>query len=357
MNEKRLSLMLAGLELWKENFGQGMEYRGSDGMSWYDLSINANSLPCEADTAIIVTAWRGHLRWLKSTLTSYRLSGAFVILSYDSPFLPWVPLREVEILNFMPNAQHYLLANASVMKHITYDSNKRNGTFWNTRYAQGVINLFPNIKYVYATNGDCIWEKPDGLRDLIELLGEGDLMSGQSTENLIHTADVLYKVEAFKKIYDYISELMKIPVIGSRNPEVNLREAVAELKLKVIHAPKQPIYPQDGSVDMYCCYNQDSTFKELVGFRNLFAEYETAGEEGLEMMFLKSYVDNYMDWTYWGGEERISICKYWETGDRRYLYHFWSIWEDSWYNRLYCLLDFYGKESIYDKDINPQSVK
>lgn len=344
-----LDKKIVGILPWKENFGQGMETRGKDGVSWYDLSILYNSLPYETDIAIVVTSHKGHLRWLKATLTNYRLTGAFVILAYDNPFYAWAEKTEEHILKSMPNVYHYLLANAVAMKHITYDCDKRNGYFWDVRYAQGIIRNFKNIKYVFVVNGDCIFDKPEGILDVINLLRDTDLMSGQSTENLIHTASVIYKVDAFNAIFDYMAEVMRVPIIGSHSPEVMLREAIVELKLKVKHTEKQPLDPKDKTVDMYACYNQDSTWKDLLGFRNLFAEYEVAGNNGFEPIDRK-YVDDYKNWIYWNGEERETICKYWETNDRRYLYMFWDRWEESDYNRLYYSLEHYGKEPIYKKD-------
>lgn len=351
MNEKLLQRMIAGLESWKENFGEGMERRGADGVSWYDLSINCNSFPHEPELAIIVTSWMGQLKWLKAVLASYRKSGAFVIMAYDNPFYAWVPANHGKIESCMPNMTHYLLANACVNKHITYDSDKRNGWYWNVRYAQGIIRQFPNLKYVYCTNGDCLVEKPEGFKDVISLLGDGDLMSGQSQDGLIHTAAVMYKIDAFNQIFDYMAEQMRVPVIGSRSPEVMLREAIVVLGLNVKHAPKQPRDPADGTLDVYACYGQDSTWKDLLGFRNLFAEYEVAGNEGRDPG-VEKYVDLYMDCLYWGGEERETICKFWETGDRRYLYMWLDRWADSDYNRLYTGLDYYSKNPIYSKEMD-----
>jgi hypothetical protein len=347
MNKDLLNKKVSSIIPWSLNYGDEMEYRNVDGMSWYDLSINCNSLPCEPEIAIIVTSWFGQLKWLKSTLEGYRKSGAFVILAYDNPFYSWTPVNQIDITRCMPNMKHYMLSNSFVMKHLTYDANKRNGWFWDVRYAQGIIKQFKNIKYVYCTNGDCIIEKPDGFKDIIGLLGNNDLMSGQSTESVIHTADVLYKVNAFHTIFDSMFEIMKVPVIGSRSPEGMLRDIVLSLKLKVLHAPVQPL-DKDGTVDMYARYGPASTWRDLLGFRNLFAEYETFGNEGREP-FGKEYVDDYLDWIYWSGEERETICKFWETGDRRYLMMWWDRWEDSDYNRLYYPIEYYGKEPIYDK--------
>lgn len=349
MDRLKLERKIAGLEPWKEDFGQGMEHRGADDVSWYDLSL-LNSLPCEKELCVIVTAWQGQLKWLKYVLTKYRESGAYVILAYDNPFYAWSGKSSVEMIRSMPNPEHYILSNAVVHKHITYDADKRNGWFWDVRYAQGVIKSFPNIKYVYVTNGDCVCEKPEGFKDIISLLGEDELMAGQQTDNgIIHTATMFFKAEAFHKTLDYMYELMRVPVIGSRSPEGMVKEAVEKLGVRVKRAPKQPLDSSDGTVDCYSRYDQDSTWKDLLEFKNLFAIQETMGNDSKEPMDPK-YFDLYEDCIYFNGEEKETICQYYKTGDRRYLYMWLDRWEDSDYNRLYTLIDYYSKEPIYNKD-------
>ncbi len=346
MNEQRLLKMAAGIEPWKENFGQGMEFRGKDGMSWYDLSINLNSYPAQTDLCIIVTAWFGQLKWLKAVLQKYRESGAFVILAFDNPFYAWSERNAHEINRCMPNIDHYLLAHSVVNKHITYDADKRNGWFWDVRYAQGIVKQFPNIKHVYMTNGDCVCDKPEGFRDLIELLGDADLMAGQSRDGLVHTADVLFKADAFHKIFDYMSEMFRVPVIGSRSPEGSMWEAISSLGLKLKHPEQQPL-DTDGTIDCYSRRDQPSTWKDVLGYKNLFAIQETAWNEGTYPVDFK-YIDNYMDWIYFAGDERETVCRYYETRDKRYLFKWWDCGEDSWYNRLYYPLEQYGKQPIYE---------
>jgi hypothetical protein len=346
MNEEKLKRKLAGIDPWYEDFGGGMEHRGQDGMSWYDLSINANSLPCETNLAIIVTSWFGQLKWLQAVLSQYRLSGAFVILAYDNPFYPWMRSNEAEMQRKMPNMNHYILANSVVHKHITYDADKRNGWFWDVRYAQGIIRQFKNIEYVYCTNGDCICENPEGFKDLIALLGEDDVMAGQSTETILHTADVLFKAEAFNKIFDQMAEWFRLPVLGSLSPEGSMMEAIAKTGVKVKHVDKQPL-DKDGTVDCYSRYDQESTWKDILGYKNLYAINETGWNDGT-MPVDRKYVDDYMEWIYFSGEERETVCRYWDTGDLRYLYQWRDRGEDSWYNRLYYPLEHYGKEPIYE---------
>ena len=343
---ERLDRKLSGLAPWKDDLSFSGETRGPDGLSLYDLSL-ANAAPCEKQTAIIVTAWAGQLKWLEAVLASYRATGAYVVLAFDQHYAPWVKPDPEDALRALPNPRHYQLAHSVVYKHQTFDANKRNGWFWNVRYAQGLLRQFPQLRHVYVTNGDCVWDQPEGLPDLLELGKPYDLISGQtSPSGTIHTANVIFTAEAFHRIVDYMAELMYTPVLGSRSAETILREAVSVLQLRLGIPPSLPL-DKDGTVDCYARYDQDSTWKQLMGFKNLFAIYETIGNEGREVMGLRPYADPYRDWLYWSGEERETVCQYWATGDRRHLMRWLDRWEDSDYNRLYYPLDYYGTEPIY----------
>lgn len=350
-NELRdLDLRACGIESFDKDFSCNVTTRKNNQYTWNDLLMNLNTLPLETDMAIVVTSWRGHLKWLKASLASYRLSGKYVILSYDMSFLSNdVSLRTPEYTTtLLPNATHFLLAHSVVFKHKTYDADKRTGWFWDVKYARAIVNEFKNMKYVYVTNGDCCWDRPEGTKELIEILGDCDLMSGQSVAGgVIHTAAVLYKIEAFNKVVDYMTERMKVSIIGSQSPEHLLMDAVKALNLKVKEAPKQPI-GEDGTVDYYTQTNQDSTWKDVLGYRNLFHEHQWRENNALTPLD-KKYLDNYNDWMYFDGSDGETLCKYYDTGDRRYLYQWWDRGADSWYDRIFYKLEDYGDEPIYDE--------
>lgn len=320
-------------------------------LNWVDLSMNFNSAPFQSDMAILVTSWYGHLKWLKATLTNYRLTGKFVLCSYDN-HIRGFGISELD--RVLPSVDIFPLAHAWVFKHSTFDCDKRNGWFWDVKYGHDIISQYPNFKYVFCVNGDCIWEKPENVDQIVELLGDGDLMSS-SCDNTIHTCSVIYKIDAFKAIVKYMTNRMKVPVIGSNSPEGMLREAVKILKLKNVIAPKQPMYT-DNTVDHYSCYHQDSTWKEVLGFRNLEAENQVCSIERLEPA-PKEYWDLRNDGLFLNGHERETISKYFETGDRRYLYMYWDQGTDSWYDRIYYPLEHYGLEPIHGKqDDNPHEI-
>lgn len=344
-----LDARLAGFKKWESAFTNTTNNRKETYFTWNDVAFNANNIPYHSETAIIVTSWIGQLPWLAATLANYRKSGAFVVLSYDHPVQPWDPIDNPEwAVRNLPKPLHYRLAHTVVVKHKTFDADKRIGWFWDVRYAQGLLRSFPHFKYVYVTNGDCIWERPEGLPELIALLGSGDLMSGQSEPGrTIHTADMLLKREAFDRILDYMESRMRVPILNGQSAECLLRDAVNELKLTETFAPVQPLC-EDGSIDYYCERYVDSTFKQLVGFRNLFAEQEYRQNKAMEPLPAK-YLDPSNDWMHIPDRHRDTLCRYYDTKDRRYLMQWWDRGEDSDYNRLFWPLAWYGTEPIYEE--------
>ena len=310
--------------------------------NWLDLEVNYNAAPCKMDTAIICTSWWGHRCFLKSTLTSLRLTGKFVICAYDPPVTSWS--SETAYKQYMPPFDIFLLAHCWVHKHITYDSPKRNGWFWDVRYAQGIVKSFPNIEYVFTVNGDCPWENPEGIDDLINFLGNADLMAVTSEKSCIHTCAVVYKKEAFNKIVDYMFEYHKVAIPGSYSPELLLTEAVHELNLVEKVVPKMPMEPDGIGVDHYTRYRQPNTWNDFVGYRNIGAEFLTAVIERKEPPEKKFIDFRFFDDVFSQYNEHLR--KYYETGDRRYLHMCWDRNEDSWYDRVHYPIERYGKKPM-----------
>ena len=322
-------------------------------MSWSDLCLNYNASPYNTDTCFILTSYWRHLRWLKASLTSYRLTGKFVICAYDNPFKSWETISDdVAMKKLMPRREHFQLAHSFVFKHPTYSMDKRFGSFWDMKYAQGIMNNF-DFKYVFLGTTDCVFDKPDGVDEIIKILGDGDLMSVSSSSTpqgtgSVHSNSVIFKRDAFNKVMEYMTMHFEVPMIGygCKNTDVMLSEAIKCFDLKETIAPEQPIYPKDGSIDHYCCYDKPSTWKNVLGFHNLFAEYITASEEDLEPPD-KKYVDDYDNYAYFDSGIHSYICKYYETGDRRYLYKWWDAYRLPENDRKNVPINHYGENPVY----------
>ncbi len=314
--------------------------------NWIDLGLNNNDVPIQKDTVIIVTSWFGHLPFLKATLQGYVDSGSYVICAYDNPIKPWSSEDEFKIK--MPSFDIWKIPHSWIFKHITYDNDKRNGWLWLLSYSCGIIKQFNNFKYILHVNGDCLWRNPKGLKDLKDELGENDLMSISSQENNIHTCAVIYKSSAFYEIFSFIQRFLSPPVLGSFSPEELLTRAVrtSDLKEKVVTI--QPMELDNSSVDHYSRYDQDSTWKRCVGYINLGSCFltsliertEPVSSEFIDLNHMKNVCSGYSD----------SLIKYYETKDRRWLYKSFDENEDSWYDRLYQPIKYYGESPIYEID-------
>ena len=307
-----------------------------------------NSIPFDSETAIIVTSWNGHLMYLKPTLINYMKSKAYVICSYDSngQYPP------TDVMN---------IPHSFVFKHTTFGAEKRNGWLWDIIYGAGVINSFNNIKYVFCVNSDCIWDKPDGLKDVIDLLGNADLMAS-SCNGTIHTCSMIFKVDAFRSFVHSVKDKLKNMVPESFSPEGVIKDWVLKNGMIVKAPPVQAKYPEGhrygGQVDHYSSYHQDSTWKRLLGFRNIGGELRHCSLEHLEPP-PKKYFDIRQE-KYYTSHEHVML-KYFESDDRRWLYKFWAEGEDSFWNRRYYPLEYYGDVPLYDdskrKELGPPSER
>lgn len=301
---------------------------------------------------IIAPSWQGHRMFMKHTLSSYKKTGKYVICSYDSHGVLDIP-KDI-----------YQIPDAWVFKHQTYGAGKRNGWLWDIIYASGIADHFEQVDYVFTTNTDCIWEKPENIDKLVEMMGNAELMSSSSFGGTIHTCNMLWKTLPFLTFVDYIKRNLNNNIPASYSPEVLLRDWAKKTGMNVKDAPKQPIFPKnhtyEGGIDHYSSYNQDCTWKQVLGYRNLGGEHKQSCLEHLEPVPNK-YVDLRNGGEYLNQHERNTLFKYYVSGDRRWLYKYWAEGEDSYWNRRYYPLDYYGKESLSDdsrrKELGPPSER
>jgi hypothetical protein len=296
----------------------------------------------QSNMAIIVTSYEGHRLFLKKTLSQYRLSNKYVICSYDrhNSTIP------VDIFN---------IPHSWTFKHPTYGAEKRNGWLWDIIYGAGIINLFENFEYVFTVNGDCVWDKPEGVDDVIKLLDHYDMMPSSKSSGLIHSCSMIWKRKPFLSFVSYIRGKLESAPPESYSPEVLLRDWYTWNKnsIRIKTPPVQAMYPEKhnhaGAVDHYSAYNQDSTWKELLGYRNLGGEHKWACLEHLEPV-PKHYLDLRNDGEYLSKHEHETLYHYYLTQDRRWLYKYWAEGEDSYWNRRYYPITYYGVKPLkHDK--------
>jgi len=304
----------------------------------------------QSNMAIIVTSYEGHMMFLKKTLSQYRLSDKYVICSFDR--------HNSTIPKDIFNIPH-----SWTFKHPTYGAEKRNGWLWDVIYGASIISLFENFEYIFTVNGDCIWENPGGVDDIIRLLGDYDLMSS-SSDSTIHSCSVIWKRATFFDFISYIRKKLETALPVSYSPEVLLRDWHVERDVNLKVPQVMATYPENhrygGGIDHYSAYNQDSTWKQLLGYRNLGGEHKWSCLEHLEPVEGK-YFDLRNGGEYFSQHEKQNLMQYYLTQDRRWLYKYWAEGEDSYWNRRYYPLEYYGDRPLHDdklrKTLGPPSER
>jgi len=287
--------------------------------------------------------------FLKKTLEKYMKTGAYVICSYD-------------IISDPPKPYIMKIPHAWVFKHKTYGAEKRNGWLWDISYAAGILSKFKSLKVIFTVNSDCIWDKPKGIHKVVKFLGNDcDIMSS-SSDGVVHTCSIMFKSYIFQNFVNFITETLSNNIPDSYSPEVLLKQFIDVYSIKNKRADIQPMFPLThryyNRVDHYSAYHQDSTWKRILGYRNLGAEHKQCSIEHLEPL-PKEYFD-FSDKQYFTVHEHI-LNKYYETNDRRWLYKFWAEGEDSYWNRRYYPIDYYGNIPLYNdakrKELGPPSER
>lgn len=293
-----------------------------------------NLFPFNANTGMVFTCHKGHMPYMKYALEQYRkIEDMFIIGSYD----PREVTPNSANRNGFPYADIWSLAHMWLTKHYTWGGHdKRHGWIWLHIYASSILRQFENIEYIFSSNGDCVWDKPEGIQEIIELLGTNDFMAGQSETretdgfNFIHTCSLIFKRDAYFNFVDYMIDKVKGSDTASFSPEFLMQDWVKTNNIKYEHAPVQPLYTSgefEGLHDTYCEEGGPSTWRDVLGFRNLEAEKNWKCSNTKEPLS-KKYFDlrdcKAGNAPYYKDHDKKTLCQYYISGDFRYVKMWWD---------------------------------
>jgi len=322
-----------------------------------NMVMEENSFPFNAKIGMVFTGYKGHLPYMRYALEQYRkIKDMFIVGAYDA----WYLNPSCKNHELIPTPDIWYLAHMWVYKHYTWNGHsKRHGWLWLQAYAASVLKSFENMEYIFTSNGDCIWNRPEGVYEIIDLLGDSDLMSGQSNHYgdgrpMIHTCSVIFKRDVYFSFINFMMKKLKESTTASYSPEGLIMQWILENDIKYKHAPIQPKYTTEGlkgEHDTYCEEGGESTWKNILGFRNVIAEKGWRCTNKKPPMN-KKYFDlkNLQHWT---GYDKKTLYQYYITGDWRYI----LMWHDQdptlpvkiKEERKQRNLDYYGKEPIFKK--------
>jgi hypothetical protein len=181
-------------------------------------------------------------------------------------------------------------------------------------------------------------------------------MSGQSEhygngDPMIHSCSVIFKRCAYFSFIDFIIEKMQKSTSASYSPEGLLTEWILKNDIKYKHAPIQPTYTSgefEGRHDTYCEEGGPSTWKDILGFRNIIAEKSWRCTNRKPPLDKKYFELKHLQ--HWNDHDKKTLYQYYITGDYRYIKLGWD--QDPYLPRPIRLerknftIDDYDKENV-----------
>jgi len=265
---------------------------------------------------VIVTAHSEQRMFLLPCLQSVKSIG-WTLLTYDNP--------EGNYLKQFPSDACLKLVDQFFMKHPTkIVPGPTYPQFWNFKHGVDIL-MGSQADYVFVIGGDSILEKPEGIGEIVKLLGDGDIIAC-STRRKNHgqafcgTKSFLVKKTAFCKMLHFIERETFYPFKNCGNLEVRFGLAIQELKMKEVIAPEQPeedqfahTYDKDGNCSM------ENTWAKVLGYRHLGGEHKIR-----RVKKLKPLDEKYYDKEYLRHQETETLIKYWETKGWAHVENWWK---------------------------------
>lgn len=277
--------------------------------------------------AVLLTGSNQGLPFLKASVESHRALGYWTVLSYDNFINPFDGCDTINYNAHMPPKDIMNLLDSFIITHPYQTWGGVSYPFiFQLRVASGIFHSFD---YVLVDNSDCVIEKPEGFSKLIEMLGDGDIISSGPTlldrsNSEIGTAGILMKSSAFIKIAKHMNDHM-VPheeyeksTQKFGNTEGRLSMAVKELGLKAV-----PTIPGSCPTHINCCEQMHQpghgTWYDLIGYRHIHGELNYAYRyKGLPPPI------KYLDIRYCGPTDYSVAKAYEETKNPEVLKEWWE---------------------------------
>lgn len=280
-------------------------------------SVDIKAKKWNDDVNVLITAHMDQRIFLNACVDSVKDLG-WVLVVYDNPggdYYRRLPKEEI----FNKIDQFFMKHPTREMPGPTYPQ------FWNFRHGIDLL-LGSQGKYIFVIGADSILERPEGLPEIIEMLGDGDIIAC-STQNpdrhkdaYCNTKSLLATKTAFKTIIDFAQKGFVPMDYKYGNMESRFGLAIKETGIKEVKVPKLP------GEDQFA-YDYDAegksinrgTWGEVLGYRHLAGEHKIRRKKKIipveEKYFDKDYLRRY---------EEETMAKYWETGKEEFLEAWWK---------------------------------
>jgi hypothetical protein len=266
---------------------------------------------------ILITSHPGNRAYLKACIESHKKLGYWIVLAYDNYIHPDHPKIDYNAIfppkDVMENVDTFIMPHYQTWGGVLYPY------FWLLKFG---MNVMQDFEYTYCINGDMVIEKPEGFNQLLDLLGDADIMGtgpdiDEPNRYIFNTAGFIGKTKAIKAIMDHFEERL-VPFENYEkytqevgNTEGRFGRAIKDLGLKkvVVDPPYNEQLHKSGQ----------GTWYDLIGFRHIHAELNYAYRyKGIPPEA------KYMDNRYAGQHDIKYLKMYEETKDPEVLKNWWA---------------------------------
>ncbi len=260
------------------------------------------------DICVIVPSHRHQRPWIKACMQGVDKLGLFSILAYDNPYKP--SMMKMPPQKILPPNDVMAMFDYISLKPKTFHSGVTIPHMWNMLFAVNQAYVL-GYDYIFCINGDFIMEKPGNFPKLRELMGDADIypLAWNPNKPSCGTAAFIAKTEPQLFFWRDFAHTMMKPM---GNAEARMGRFYKTNNLKVHHDKPGPLAHQ--------MPQPQSTWYKLIGLRHLHAEHKVRRWEKREPV-----EEKYFDKRYFIGNEKNTLGKYWETGDKKFLKMWWSI--------------------------------
>ncbi len=258
------------------------------------------------EIAIIVPSHKYQNVWLRSCLEACSKTGFWTLLAFDNPY--YQPNLKHE--QALPSVEALMFADQVLLKPKTWGSGVGIPHSWNMYLGLKTIQSL-GFKYVFNINGDIIMEKPQGVAKLREMLGDDDIIACEYIPGrYLGTMVWLAKTDVAMKMWEMNMEKLYQQNFGNAEARMGIFAKQMELKVTDVVNPADHHFKD---------WTHKNTFRNVIGLRHLHAEHKVRRWNKKDPI-----EEKYFDKAFLNHHEKMSLVKYWSTGDKKFVEVWWG---------------------------------
>lgn len=265
------------------------------------------------EVGVLLTSHPGNRAFLKASVATHKSLGFWLTLAYDNYLDP--KNKDMQWDHVMPDRDVIDMVDTLIMPHHQTWGGVLYPYFWLLKFG---VYAMSHFKYIYCANGDFILEKPENFPQMLEILGDGDILSsGWERDTIFTSAGFIGRSEALIAMVEHMQKYF-IPLEAYEehsqemgNCESRMGRACIDLGLKVVKPEENP-YNDQHHIKGY------GTWYKILGFRHIHGEFGYAYKYKKAPPELK-----YFDMRHLSGSDRMAVEKYWENEDISTLEDWW----------------------------------